>query len=157
MALTVPDIERFETYKGETFDPTEYPAVEEHLQAATDLMELATGIHTDFPLNTLEYRTMERGILDAAWYIGTSLEDRDAMFSPFSTERIGSYSYSKMAGAAASKVDTGIPFFDLAIKYFTGLDVGTSVMAVTSERVMPDQDWYRDDRWLWLPSGGGVD
>src|SRR5689334_17450132 len=111
MALTVPTVERFETYKGETFDPAEYPTVEEHLQAATDLMELATGIHTDFSPGTLEYRTMERGILDAAWYIGTSMEDRDALFSPFSSERIGSYSYNKMASAAALKVDSGIPFF----------------------------------------------
>lgn len=152
MALTPPTIDRFEVYKNETFDPSEYESIEEHLQAATDLMELATGIHTDFELGTLEYRTMERGILDAAWYIGTSLEDRDAMFSPFSSERIGSYSYNKMAGAAAMKVDSGIPFFDLAVKYFSGLDVGGSIMAVSSEAVMPPLEWYRDQNCYWVGS-----
>ena len=157
MALTPPAIDQLETFKQETFDPAEYPAIEEHLQAATDLMELATGIHEDFLANTLEYRVMLRGILDAAWYIGTALEDRDALFSPFSTERIGSYSYSKVANAAAMRVDAGIPFFDLAVKFFSGREGAPPMMVVASQNVMPDLDWYTGgDRIVWV-AGGGVD
>ena len=157
MALTPPAIEAFEAYKGETFDPDEYDAVEAHLQAATDLMEIATRIHTDFPVDTLEWRVMQRGILDAAWFIGTSMEDRDAMFSPFSTERIGSYSYSKMSNAAALRVDTGIPFFDYAVKYLAGfLGSEFSGIGVISESVMPGQDYYRDYPVVWHWPEGGV-
>lgn len=61
---------------------------------------------------------LRSGVLDMAWYIGTSMEDRDAMFSPFSSERIGSYSYSKASRSAMAGEATGVPFFDMALQWF---------------------------------------
>jgi hypothetical protein len=158
MALTVPAIQDFEAYKGESFDLSEYAAVTMHLQAATDLMEIATGIHQDFPNNTLEYRLMRNGIFDMAWFIGTSMEDRDAMFSPFSSERIGSYSYNKSAKAVSMQGDTGIPFFDMAVNFLAGSAASESLGGVssTSTHVMPDYGWYKDSTDFG-PYGYGVD
>jgi hypothetical protein len=48
-------------------------------------------------------------------------EDRDAMYSPFSSERIGSYSYSKAMQAVQSRQATMVPEFDAAVAYFASL------------------------------------
>jgi hypothetical protein len=146
MALTPPAPSEFATFKGETFDSSELQAVSMHLQAATDLMEIATGIHQDFPVNTLEWRLLRNGIFDLAWYIGTSMEDRDAQFSPFSSERIGSYSYNKASKAVALQGDTGVPFFDLAVAYLAGSAASDALggVSVTSYDVMPPLGWYHD-------------
>lgn len=146
MALTPPSIQDFGAFKDETFDPSEYASVTMHLQAATDLMEIATGIHQTPPMNTIEYRLIRNGIMDLAWYIGTSMEDRDAMFSPFSSERIGSYSYNKSAKAVSMQGDTGVPFFDMAVAYLAGSDASDALGGVSSSAtyVMPEYGWYRD-------------
>ena len=146
MALTPPSPQDFGAFKGETFDISELASVTMHLQAATDLMEIATGIHSDFPNNTLEYRLMRNGIFDLAWYIGTTMEDRDAMYSPFSSERIGSYSYNKASKAVSMQGDTGVPFFDMAVAYLAGSVASDSLGGVssTSTNVMPEYGWYRD-------------
>lgn len=146
MPLTPPsanDLAEFQ--REEEFDVDDLPFINMHLQAATDMMEIATRIHDDFAPNTLERRVMDRGILDMAWQIGTSLEDRDAMFSPFSSERIGSYSYSKMAGAISKGVKTGVPFFDLAVEYLSQFSTDTSGVILNSyECVMPAETYYHD-------------
>lgn len=150
MPLTPPTVQDLEDFSGETFDSSQITTVQMHLQAATDLMELATGIHSDFESNSLEYRVLQRGILDMTWYVGTSMEERDAMFSAFSSERIGSYSYNKASKAAATGLLTGVPFFDLAVAFLSGLAepddpwYGRGGIAISAEGVMPDQDWYHD-------------
>lgn len=144
MALTVPTVQQLADFKGEEIAPEEVDGALMHLQAAADLMELATGIHQDFPSDTLQYRVMQRGILDMAWYIGTSMEDRDASFSPFSSERIGSYSYSKAQKAVSMKGETGVPFFDLAVSFLIGderSEYGDGFF-VSSEAVMPPETWW---------------
>lgn len=144
MALTVPPITELETFKNEEVPSSDEQSVTAHLQAATDLMELATGIHTDFEPGTLEARVMRRGILDLTWYIGTSMEDRDSLFSPFSSERIGSYSYSKAASAISMRGKTGVPFFDLAVDHLSGLNESLAATYSQSEHVMPVLSWYGD-------------
>lgn len=146
MALTVPTVTELENFKQEDIPDEEVAGAQMHLQAATDLMELATGLSVDFPDGSLEQRVMTRGILDLAWYIGTSMEDRDAQFSPFASERIGSYSYSKAQTSIALYGKTGVPFFDLAVANLVGLsDVfGATGVALYAENVMPPIEYYYD-------------
>lgn len=54
------------------------------------------------------------GILSMADNIYLAQEFQKAAASPFSSESIGSYSYSKAAKAVAAGLDTGIMWFDLA-------------------------------------------
>lgn len=134
------------------------------LQAANDLLQLATGITKAPDPNTPLGRIAKFGIMDMAWFVGTSMEDRDEFFSPFSSERIGSYSYSKASANVRASLDTGVPFFDQAVKWLSGaVDADQHIgLAVTSENVFPrPQSRYRQqvehlgplgDVWLEDPS-----
>lgn len=93
--------------------------VQFYLQLSADLLVLATGITTAPGPNTPISRLVRAGILDTAWYIGTTKESQDEIFSPFSSEHLGSYSYSKLAKAVQQGDDTGVAFFDLAVQYLT--------------------------------------
>lgn len=132
--LTPPSVEDLDGFRHVTSTALEEDGLAWFLQAATDLMEVATGLHQE-PTDSLGQRTLQRGILDMAWFLGTSLEERDALFSPFSSERIGSYSYSKSQQAVALHGPTGVPFFDLAVLYFAELSEAGCWSA--AEHVMP--------------------
>lgn len=110
MALDLPSPSAFTSHKDEMADA-------EALQRAADLLTLATGI-TDTPTDPLEARLVSTAILDMAWYLQTRHDDAESTFSPFSSERIGSYSYNKAAEAAKAGDDTGVPGFDTAVAYF---------------------------------------
>ena len=58
-----------------------------------------------------------------------------SFYSPFQSERLGSYCYSKMAQAVEDKGLTGVPAFDQAVKYFAGSRPGRGwrVCSVRSE------------------------
>ena len=139
LALT-PSVQELADWKGVSVEEefgTELASVETHLKLAAALFLLASDLTTIPPANTSIGILVRHGILDMAWYIGTSLEDRDAMFSPFSSERIGSYSYSKAARAVSNKEETGVPFFDLALKYLGRDDeqAAEDLFSVDSEHV----------------------
>lgn len=137
-ALT-PSVEDFAAYKSETVESlgASSEEVSMHLRIAAALLILATGMRAvPDPLSPIGV-IVRSAVLDMAWFIGTSMDDRDAMFSPFSSERIGSYSYSKASKAALSGSDTGVPFFDLALKYFgrDDEDGAAGMFLVSSESV----------------------
>ena len=114
MALSVPSPADLAALKGEQLDPDQYATIQTYLQIATDIVSLSTRVTENPPADSAIGRLFKWAILDVAWYIGTSLEERDAMFSPFSTERIGSYSYSKAMSAAKSGESLlGAPFFNV--------------------------------------------
>lgn len=130
MALTPPD----------TGDLAEFMGVSERdldaradmmLQQATDLMEMATGLEA-YPA-ALVGRVMLNGIKDMAWALLVGLENRAEQFSPFSSERIGSYSYQKAAAAVIQGEATGVPLFDMAIA--SVVKAAGGVASVTSEHV----------------------
>jgi hypothetical protein len=130
MALVLPTPQDLVDYK-------EGPDDAEALQRAGDLFTLATGI-TNTPTDPLALRLIEAAILEMAWYLQTNHEDLEAEFSPFSSERIGSYSYSKMQQAAAQGIKTGVPAFDIAVAYFATKD-GTITSSTTE--------------WVFKPTG----
>ena len=119
MALVLPSGEELKDYKLG-------PSDDEAIQMAADLFTMATGV-TETPTDPMEQRLVQTAILDMAWYLQVHHEDKEAEFSPFSSEHIGSYSYSKMQQAASQGIKTGVPGFDIAVAYFnakSGTDTG---------------------------------
>ena len=126
MPLVLPTPEELDAHKVEVTS-------EQALQQASDLFTIATGI-SDQPTDLMEQRLVKQAILDMAWFLQDDHENFEAKTSPFSSERIGSYSYVK--SQAQKKLETGVPGFDAAVEYFKGLE--DSVITMDSE-------------WVFLP------
>lgn len=140
MALTVPKVDRLALHLR-VEDISEAGFEEEWAQDAlvesTDLMSMATDLEED-PDGDLAQRVMTRGIVSMAHYLLVNFDDREAQFSPFSSERIGSYSYSKQQAraAAASGAETGVASFDQAVAYIRGKGELSSAFWSCSTEVM---------------------
>lgn len=146
-------------------------AAEYTIPLATALMEIAGGISED-PENPAMRLIVRAGILDMALWLMRQAEDRDQLYSPFTSERIGSYSYQKAAGAIRSGDPTGATLFDIAVAQLAVLgatDMGDT-MLLSSERVFDpcnegfaalearaateahDPSWLSGDRYLGWPA-----
>ena len=123
MALTLPTPADLDAYRAAVSES-------DALILAADLFTLATGI-TDTPTDPLENRLVTYAILDMAWFLIEDHDNREAEFSPFSSERIGSYSYSKSQGKIENSESTGVRAFDLAVAYFTEKINGTTTTSDT--------------------------
>lgn len=86
----------------------------EALAQATLLFYLATGIE-GYPDDTSLYQLAKNGILDMADKIYLSQPYREASASPYQSETIGSYSYSRSVAAVKKGDATGVMWFDLAV------------------------------------------
>ena len=94
--LMIPTLEEFADFKG--FDDVDYFEVSPDqlnlfLRMSADLLILRTGLKKAPDANTPLGRIVSYGIMDLAWFLGTSQDEWTSMYSPFSSERIGSYSY----------------------------------------------------------------
>lgn len=116
MALTVPSAEDLLFHmRREAWDSDlESDYADDTLQRSCDLFTLATELDTD-PSDGLTARVVRVGILAMAHAIFVQAEDKDKVYAPFSGERLGSYSYSKMQMAASSGMPTGVVEFDTAV------------------------------------------
>lgn len=141
LAEVTPTPKDLATWKGleseEELDaPLEF--INKHLQLSAAMFLLASGMRKSPDWTSPLGHVIRAAILDMAWYIGTTKENQDEIFSPFSSERIGSYSYSKVTKAVQRGEDTGVPFFDMALKWFLesllGEDASAS-FAASSEHV----------------------
>ena len=130
MALTLPTPEELENHQEEMTPETA-------LQRAADLLTIATGLDAT-PTDPLPARIAKTAILDMARFLIDDHDNFAARTSPFSSERIGSYSYAKMQERL--KLDplsgTGVPGFDQAVDYFRSLE--DSIISTTSQ-------------WVFLP------
>jgi len=147
MALSPPSMDELATFMGVSESDLDERA-EAMLQMATDLMSLASAA-TVWPEGACG-RLMTQGILDMAWKLMVDLDHREETFGPYSSERIGSYSYSKMGQQVASSLTagepSGVPFFDAAVRCASG--VGNTV-SLSSERVFnPDAMTYAESQEL---------
>lgn len=96
-------------------DPARYGSfVYEALEQAGDLFELATGLIA-LPVSGLASRVARRGVLAMAEALFEGNAYREARFSPFRSETIGSYTYSLAEGSVLAGIPTGISWFDLAV------------------------------------------
>lgn len=118
--LMIPTLEEFAAFKG--FESADYFETSPEqltlfLRMSADLLILRTGIKKAPDVDTPLGRIVSYGIMDLAWFLGTSQDEWTSMYSPFSSERIGAYSYSKTVSSAASKSDIlDAPLFNEACK-----------------------------------------
>lgn len=111
--LTPPTVQELATFTGRAnADYTEFAL--EALNQASLLFSLATGLES-YPGNEDLARLAKNGILDMADSIYLSQPYRESSASPFQSETIGSYSYTKAMKAVSKGDATGIMWFDLAV------------------------------------------
>jgi hypothetical protein len=107
---TVADLAAFTGRDSNTF--TNYAPTA--LDQATLLFYFATEL-SEYPDDTELAKLVKYGIMDMADKIYLSQKYAEAAASPFQSESIGSYSYSKMTQAVKKKLGTGVMWFDLAV------------------------------------------
>lgn len=135
MALTVPSLDRLARHlRADSVEEAGWAVetAQDELQQATDLMAVATHL-TVLPTDEVGARMVERGILAMAHALLVRGDDRDKEYNIFSSERIGSYSYSK----AQSGEKSGIPDFDAAIEWASEAG-GETEAWISSETVFTD-------------------
>lgn len=131
--LLPPTIGELRTFRQALFlDEEQFATAEFTLRQATDAVWQHTQI-TEYPADPQLSRILKYAILELATWLQTQAENRDEINSPFSSERIGSYSYSKVAQAAKSQ-DSGLFWLD---SLFTALSTSGAVssISITSEIV----------------------
>lgn len=133
MEMSPPTVEELQTFRGEVFPLAERAQVEMYLQQATDALWVFTGADS-FPTDARLRRLFQNAILDLTLWLLSRAEHRDEINSPFTSERIGSYSYSKMQRAADTG-DSGIYWLDLLFKALKAPSESGEIPWVTSERV----------------------
>lgn len=147
MALTPPTVEDLGTFRQEAFASEEEAWAGSVLTQATDALWLFTGME-EYPSDARENRIAKYAIMDLTLWLMAQAEHREEINSPFSSERIGSYSYSKMQ-QARSGLETGIYWLDLLFTLLnrSGADQGLSW--VSAERVFnPEGYTHQEERLL---------
>lgn len=125
MALPVPTVEQLADFTGR--EPGSYTAyAESALAQATLLLEIVTGI-TEMPTDATLSQLAQNAILELADKLTYDQVYSQVIASPFQSETIGSYSYSKgvnFAERAKTGQRLGLLWWDLALERLTGVDTG---------------------------------
>ena len=144
MALPAPSLADLQTFKGgDPYDTSETSHIDMMLEQATLAVWLDTGLE-DYPTDTRAAQVVKYAIMDLTLWLLAQEESRDEINSPFSSERIGSYSYSKMQ-AARKDGSSGIYWLDRLFQMLSGTDGEASPAWAYSENVFsPCGDTYVD-------------
>lgn len=138
MAITAPSSQLLLAFMMlEEFEDSIDEFVPLALQQSIDLMFLATGLIED-PSDPQELRILQNGILAMSEYLISTQPYRSANYSPLSSERLGSYNYSKAASTVKSGEPTEVMWFDLAVRFF--LQGDTTALALVSSTKVFDYD-----------------
>lgn len=108
---TVQDLADFATMEVEEFNEG---FANTHLAQASLLLRIATCLK-DPPEDPMHLEVWKNAVLDMAMKLDITSKYRAAKYSPFSSETIGSYSYSIALSKIKEGQDTGVVWFDLAI------------------------------------------
>lgn len=149
MPLTPPTMDDLAAFTGETYEDVtneEADHIDTLLQQATDVVWIFTGIDTS-PVDARLLRVLNNAIMDLALWLRVQSENRDEVNSPFSSERIGSYSYTKMqqaqSGANGVGDGSGLYWLDLLFRLIT--DSVNEGAWTTSENIFnPDNLSFED-------------
>lgn len=133
--LTVSDLADF----AGTSEASYSAYVSQALAQATLLFEVATGLE-EYPDNQSQRSLAQNAILEMADRLYTTQPYAAALASPFSSESIGSYSYSKASSAISKGQITGVVWFDLAVQKLAVRPVveSTAVPLFEAMPVWPD-------------------
>lgn len=135
MALTPPTIPELEAFRHESYvdGSQEETWATTALQQATDVLWAATGLE-DYPADPRAARIARNAIMELALWLLDQAEHREEINSPFSGERIGSYSYQKMQQAQRGE-ETGLYWLDLFFGLLRAPEGDAEEHWVDSERV----------------------
>ena len=102
-------------------------------------------------MSNLDKKAIKAAILEMAYYIKIDYYNFERSTSPFTSETIGSYTYSKMSSSVKAGNSTGVPAFDRAVAQFSGLcDVeggaGGGSYATSEIVVRPGYQTYLNSR-----------
>lgn len=120
---TIADLATFTGRASNTFGQF----VDQALAQATLLFYLATDIES-YPDNSSLAMLARYGIMEMADKIYLSQPYHEASASPFQSETIGSYSYTKAVASVKKGDATGVMWFDMAVNKLKsgGLTIGDS-------------------------------
>lgn len=107
----------------------------EALTQATLLLMLATEL-TEYPSDINLANLAKYAILDMADSIYLGQPYKQTMASPFQSESIGSYSYSKMTKAVKKGDSTGVAWFDMAVSKLRSANAG-----ITASGSIEGMEW----------------
>lgn len=93
------------------------------LPQALLLFKMGTCLASTDDLSPEQQQLVDFAILSMADAIGLASKYATVVASPFNSESIGSYSYSKAARAVMAGEDTGIAWFDMAIRQLSVCDL----------------------------------
>ena len=110
--------------------PVELQDFENNGYSEEDALDLAKGLLLSAipcldtlltSMSNLDKIAIKSAILEMAYYIKIDYYNFERSTSPFTSETIGSYTYSKMSTSIKGGVSTGVPAFDRAVAQFAGL------------------------------------
>ena len=110
--LTPPTTTELQTFTGRTGYSS---FVTQALAQSTLLFEVLTGL-TEYPADASLLQLAKNGILEFADFAYNSQPYQTQKANPMQSETIGAYSYSKAIQAAKKGIETGIFWFDLAVR-----------------------------------------
>jgi hypothetical protein len=122
MSLTLPSTSDLYAFWGDEADPVDTDSATLAIQQAGGLLMLATTLNADPADSNLAF-LVKWAICDMAIYLLIARDNRDAEYSPFQSERVGSYSYSKSSARLYARISktilinepTGVLLFDRVV------------------------------------------
>lgn len=123
--LTLEDLVEFSGRDASEYTKVGYAATA--ISQATLLFKLGTCLGDKWPDDPTMAALAKMAILAMADAIYLSQPFQKILSNPFSSETIGSYSYSKVAGAVMGGLPTGIGWFDMAISKLSICDISDGI------------------------------
>lgn len=124
-AYTVTDLAGFSGRDVSTYENTGYATTA--IAQAQLLFKLGTCQPNVWPDDPTMAELARMAVLSMADSIYIVQPFQKVLANPFSSESIGSYSYSKVAGAVMGGLPTGITWFDLAVSKLSVCDLNDGI------------------------------
>lgn len=127
----------------DTFDSSGYSNADALMLAESLLEDAIPCIETILPtLNAKDKLLAKFAVLEMAKFIQVDFLNFDRATSPFQSETVGSYSYSKMVRAVREGDATNVPGFDRAVSKLAALCENTDSGAFSSSSEVVFQPGY---------------
>lgn len=139
MALSIPTVQQLQDHAWDQSIP-DNAYTQGLLRQSRNLFYIATGL-TEDP-EDIELEIVQDAIMAMGYSVYLSNPDREKVYGPFESEKIGSYFYKLKTGQP-----TEVGLFDTATSYFRQGANGTSIPAFTYDDSMLVQ---RDDGQLFI-------
>lgn len=142
--FTVNDLADFSGRDVSEYTNTGYAATA--IAQAMLLFKLGTCLGDNWPDDPTMAALAKMAVLSMADAIYLVQPFQKILSNPFSSETIGSYSYSKVAGAVMGGLPTGIMWFDMAMSKLSICDITDSISMGGGIQVFEDDGLFAQGR-----------